>query len=224
MLALSDITTSSLGSSLGGGYVFPVLPVTEILTCLDELGISAQKNELEEPMRHKERLKQIFLALVRASLPVCGCSRRMLLFPSFVRGLPLHCSRAHRRSSTLFLPPDRDVLRQNRRRYGRPPCPCLRPGALRHCQYRQRQPQRRRRRRRRLVVPGGRRWRLARCLSLWRHSIFPSIDAIVLRGRMRLCVARFVAPYPDPVARTTQCHYQFGQIPRRTIASIRATQ
>lgn len=45
-------------------YRFPILKNAEIIECLAEAGIELNENELMEPQRHKEKVKQVFLSLV----------------------------------------------------------------------------------------------------------------------------------------------------------------
>lgn len=69
-MALSHATTPqrSRRSSIGGRTSFPILHPSEIIQALARLGIEISKNELNEPSRHREKLRQIFLVLVRASI------------------------------------------------------------------------------------------------------------------------------------------------------------
>ena len=64
-----DATTTGFISK---GFVFPILKSEEILQLMGELGFAMSKVELMEPHRHKERLRQMYLFLVRAGwLFVC---------------------------------------------------------------------------------------------------------------------------------------------------------
>lgn len=54
-----DLTTSSAPA-----MIFPVLKNSNILECLDELGIEFSKTELLEPAKHREKLRQVFTQLV----------------------------------------------------------------------------------------------------------------------------------------------------------------
>mmetsp|Transcript_6279 Transcript_6279/g.15261 ORF Transcript_6279/g.15261 Transcript_6279/m.15261 type:complete len:462 (-) Transcript_6279:196-1581(-) len=45
-------------------FIFPVLKNSEILQCLDELGIEVSKSELAEPHRHREKVRKIFWQLL----------------------------------------------------------------------------------------------------------------------------------------------------------------
>ena len=56
-----DLTSSSSPAQ----YIFPILKHSEILQCLSELSIDLNKAELAEPARHKEKVKKVFLLLVR---------------------------------------------------------------------------------------------------------------------------------------------------------------
>ena len=46
-------------------YIFPILKHADILQCMSELGVELTKAELVEPQRHKERVRRVFVALVR---------------------------------------------------------------------------------------------------------------------------------------------------------------
>lgn len=46
-------------------FIFPVLKSADILQCMTELGIEMTKAELAEPHRHKDKIRTIFLQLVR---------------------------------------------------------------------------------------------------------------------------------------------------------------
>ena len=59
-----DLTTNSSTPSI---YIFPLLKHSDILQCMSELGIEMNKAELAEPIRHKERVRKVFLQLVRAA-------------------------------------------------------------------------------------------------------------------------------------------------------------
>jgi hypothetical protein len=56
-----DLTANSSSPQ----FIFPILKSTDILQCMFELGIEMSKEELMEPQRHKEKLRQIFVQLVR---------------------------------------------------------------------------------------------------------------------------------------------------------------
>lgn len=47
-------------------YIFPILKSSEILQCLSEIEVPLTKQELTEPARHKEKLRGVFLAMVRS--------------------------------------------------------------------------------------------------------------------------------------------------------------
>ena len=80
-----DATTTGFISK---GFVFPILKSEEILQLMGELGFAMSKVELMEPHRHKERLRQMYLFLVRAGwLFVCLFACCSLLK---VRVLTLH--------------------------------------------------------------------------------------------------------------------------------------
>ena len=53
-----DLTTNSSSPST---YIFPLLKNSDILQCMSELGIEMNKAELAEPIRHKERVRKVFL-------------------------------------------------------------------------------------------------------------------------------------------------------------------
>jgi Nuf2 family len=57
-----DFTTTSSATT---GFVFPILKSGDILQCMSELGIEMTEIELKEPARHKEKLKSVFVQLVR---------------------------------------------------------------------------------------------------------------------------------------------------------------
>ncbi|GAX18674.1 kinetochore protein Nuf2 [Fistulifera solaris] len=54
-----DLTTSSAPA-----MIFPVLKNSNILECLEELGIDFSKTELLEPAKHREKLRQVFTQLL----------------------------------------------------------------------------------------------------------------------------------------------------------------
>mmetsp|Transcript_42424 Transcript_42424/g.48191 ORF Transcript_42424/g.48191 Transcript_42424/m.48191 type:complete len:459 (-) Transcript_42424:249-1625(-) len=66
-----DLTTSHIPSH----YVFPVLRHSDILQCMSELGVELTKAELVEPIRHRDRLKKVFVALLEIC---CGVSEEEL--------------------------------------------------------------------------------------------------------------------------------------------------
>ena len=57
-----DMTTNGAGAPQ---YCFPILKSQEILSCIDEMGVEVSQQELADPIRHKEKLRQVWLALVR---------------------------------------------------------------------------------------------------------------------------------------------------------------
>ena len=59
-------------------FIFPVLKSADILQCMTELGIEMTKAELTEPHRHKDKVKGIFLQLVRSRLSLYGCMMYLL--------------------------------------------------------------------------------------------------------------------------------------------------
>ena len=68
----SDYSTPGKSQRGGGGvetvshthFIFPVLKNSEVLQCLEELGIEVCKSELAEPHRHKEKVRKIFWQLL----------------------------------------------------------------------------------------------------------------------------------------------------------------
>jgi hypothetical protein len=79
-----DLTSNSSAHS---SYIFPLLKHSDILQCMSELGIEMTKAELAEPVRHKERVRKVFLLLVRSSdaclaytcLSLCVCFSHSLI-------------------------------------------------------------------------------------------------------------------------------------------------
>jgi len=53
-----DITTNQ------SAYRFPLLKNAEIIECLSEAGIELTEGELTEPLRHKEKVRAVFVSLV----------------------------------------------------------------------------------------------------------------------------------------------------------------
>lgn len=45
-------------------FMFPVLKFNEIVQCLEELEIDITKQELSEPLRHRDRLRQMWFMVV----------------------------------------------------------------------------------------------------------------------------------------------------------------
>ena len=45
-------------------YIFPTLKLSEILQCLEELEIPISKQELTEPSRHRDKLRQMWIRVV----------------------------------------------------------------------------------------------------------------------------------------------------------------
>lgn len=60
-------------------FIFPVLKSADILQCMTELDIEITKTELAEPQRHRDRLRKVFLKLVRTTLR--GVMFQKLLVP-----------------------------------------------------------------------------------------------------------------------------------------------
>lgn len=60
-----DLTTDSKMGRGGHRFIFPSLRNSEILECLRELGIEMTKTELLEPANNREKLRNVFLKLVR---------------------------------------------------------------------------------------------------------------------------------------------------------------
>lgn len=70
----SPSKSSSQQMQLGGGgqqqtsYCFPILKNAVILTCMTELGFDMTESELLEPQKHKDRIRSIFVALLKMLL------------------------------------------------------------------------------------------------------------------------------------------------------------
>jgi hypothetical protein len=60
-----DLTTHSQTPTQ---FIFPILKHSDILQCMSELEIELNKQELAEPNRHKERVRKVFVKLVRDGL------------------------------------------------------------------------------------------------------------------------------------------------------------
>jgi hypothetical protein len=60
-----DPTITGLGTAQ---YCFPILKSQEILSCIGEIGVDVTQPELANPIRHKEKLRLIWLAMVRVLL------------------------------------------------------------------------------------------------------------------------------------------------------------
>ena len=63
IIIIMDLTSSS--GFAPTQYIFPILKHSDILQCMSELSIELSKAELAEPARHKDRIKRVFLQLVR---------------------------------------------------------------------------------------------------------------------------------------------------------------
>ena len=63
-------------------FMFPVLKFTQITECLEELEIELTKAELSEPVRHRDRLKQMWLEVVRWVIISIRFFFFFLLFPN----------------------------------------------------------------------------------------------------------------------------------------------
>ena len=64
-----DYTSGLMDMNGGGGapvmgFIFPILKPTEIQQCMNELGTELTKEELDDPVHHKEKLRKIFTFLV----------------------------------------------------------------------------------------------------------------------------------------------------------------
>jgi hypothetical protein len=64
------------GGGSGGapvtGFIFPILKPSEIQQCMHELGTELTNDELTDPAHHKEKLRKIFIFLVRFFAVVCS--------------------------------------------------------------------------------------------------------------------------------------------------------
>jgi hypothetical protein len=86
------------------GYSYPQLKPTEIVQCMEELGISLTKDELLEPQKHKDKIRNIFVQLVGSpSFFVRG----EILVPFDVTTCPFHDAAFI--SEILFLGLDDDL-------------------------------------------------------------------------------------------------------------------
>lgn len=65
VIIIMDLTSSS--GFAPTQYIFPILKHSDILQCMSELSIELTKAELAEPARHKDRIKRVFLQLVRCA-------------------------------------------------------------------------------------------------------------------------------------------------------------
>ena len=75
-------TTTNLNNA--ASYAFPILKSQEIILCIEEIGIELTQQELSDPIRHREKLRTVWLALVRAEKLSLDCSLRPLFFLSFL--------------------------------------------------------------------------------------------------------------------------------------------
>jgi hypothetical protein len=61
--------SSGNGGSGGGtptpGFIFPTLNLDDIQAGMSDIGMELSIEELQDPARHKEKLRKIFLFLVR---------------------------------------------------------------------------------------------------------------------------------------------------------------
>jgi hypothetical protein len=63
---LSAVTMDyTSGGTPVAGFIFPVLKASEIQQCMSELGTELNVDELQDPSHHKEKLRKVFLFLVR---------------------------------------------------------------------------------------------------------------------------------------------------------------
>ena len=56
---------------------YPILKTHEILSLLEEVGVTLTQEELTDPVRHKEKLRKMWLEVVRAALPGAICLREI---------------------------------------------------------------------------------------------------------------------------------------------------
>jgi hypothetical protein len=84
-----DLTSNGPPAS----YIFPILRSQDIVECISELEIELSSQELTEPSRHKEKLRTIWLRLVRRPRRWLCCSRQ-----------DLACSNSHSMSNPYFTP------------------------------------------------------------------------------------------------------------------------
>jgi len=79
-----DITTNNTV------YRFPILKNVEIMNCLSEAGIEITENELIEPHRHKDKIKQVFVSLVELGLGLTqdSFSQTPIAEMKYIKSLP----------------------------------------------------------------------------------------------------------------------------------------
>ena len=51
-------------------FAFPLLKNADIINCMSELGVPLTADELAEPARHKDRVREVFLMLIEFGLGV----------------------------------------------------------------------------------------------------------------------------------------------------------
>lgn len=66
LVPFADIATMDLTTFSQTSYRNPILKNTELIDCLKDVGCEVTKQELQEPQRNKEKLRTLFLSLVRA--------------------------------------------------------------------------------------------------------------------------------------------------------------
>jgi hypothetical protein len=71
MAGMAPTPQRSSRSSLGGRSSFPILHQSEIIQALAGLKIDISKNELNEPHRNREKLRNVFLQLVSYYRRLC---------------------------------------------------------------------------------------------------------------------------------------------------------
>lgn len=84
-----DLTSNGPPAS----YIFPILRSQDIVECISELEIELTSQELTEPSRYKEKLRTIWLRLVRRHRRWLCCSCQ-----------DLACSNSHTMSNPYFTP------------------------------------------------------------------------------------------------------------------------
>ena len=51
------------------GYLFPILKADKIVEYVCQIGVELTVDELKDPARHKEKMKKVWVALVRKAAP-----------------------------------------------------------------------------------------------------------------------------------------------------------
>ena len=64
---ISNIKRSTMDESIGiQAFAIPILKVHELVDLLEEIGVQLTREELDDPARHKEKLRKVWVAMVRA--------------------------------------------------------------------------------------------------------------------------------------------------------------